>query len=172
MSDKFLKDITNYNGNETFKNFRETLVNEVSENFNTIEEKISSYENNNKNLYLIFQNKSIDVSVNNYIKKLELSSDLSKEIVNNYNSLYLKVDFNSSHSITIDLLDAKNTGSSNHLFYLFSQKMSNNVPNWRPYVFECDVFVYSSGASLIRFYTNFFNESDVADINISLYGKK
>ena len=94
MSEKILKDITKYDGSEKFQYFRETLVDEVSENFNILENKILTYDENNKNLHLIFQNNTINTTVNNYVKKLQLDSALSKEIINNYNSVYIKVDVN------------------------------------------------------------------------------
>ena len=113
MSEKILKDITKYDGSEKFQYFRETLVDEVSENFSIIEEKLKK-----KNFVSLSSFKNIEkTNESNYYKYIKydnLNNSVVNTIIENFDYLYIGIVCHQSPHITslnwysIDLTPYKN----------------------------------------------------------------
>ena len=174
MSDKILKDITTYDGTETFKNFRETLVSEVQENFDTIEEKLKNGSIGGLNeLTLIKSNLTISSgSSNTPLQKWCTLRDYmdSEEIINllSYNQVFIEITLNddvSFYIIDLRLFKLKKANSKCN-FNLIGRKYDNNS---KQSIFKKAILSVDIQTSGLVFYTYFEKEEDVEKCLFNLY---
>lgn len=175
---KYLKDLTTYSETDKFKHFRETLVNELQENLEIIDDNLgtgTSSGGGSGELELINERFSIGSGSSSYpyYKYGSLDKTTVSTIFNNYNQLVLGLYINTKyHWFTVDLRPSKLEKSQTDFYFNITYMANENDPTtWIPYVFKASV-TYGDTYSNIVFCIYSSDTENTTGGYLKIYGSK
>ena len=161
MAERILKEITTYEKTDNFQKFRETLVNEVSENFEIVEERLQKLGNGE--LVLLGTTGSIS-SWNGDEKRARYSFLTKSELPTLENCNYLHLLLNIESNNCIFKIDLRPSKLKTRTTYCFDVTL---YPTFR-----CG-FKVEINETTIKFWLIFDDEASVVtDSKVTVYGSK
>lgn len=167
---KHLKDLTTYSGTDKFKDFRETLVNELQENLEIIDENLGTGGSGGSGELEVIK-KSMQISSGSSSNPLQKWIILSDSKTLDYNQLIIEITLNSEKIFVVaDTRLSKLKGSATYQkFDLVGRKYDNTT---QTSIFKHALLCVQIGTSSITLYMYFDNEDDVEKCYFDLYGSK